>query len=87
MMTLWMEIFITLAFWCIEFPKKGSYSSKLVEANLMTDHIVPLLLLVGEWVLNSISAEYNHILLNLVPCLIYLLFNLAFVKMTGQVVY
>jgi hypothetical protein len=83
MMSLWMEIFITLAFWCIEFPSKGSFSSKLVEANIMTDHTMPFLLLVGEWVVNLISAEYNHIVLNLVPCLIYLMVNLAFVKVTG----
>lgn len=50
----------------------GDYSSR-TEVKVIVDHILPLLALVGDWCLNGISAERQHLFLNFIPIAVYLL--------------
>lgn len=93
-MTLWWEIIITIVYWSFFHGKfKGNKDvvtaaeQILLEIKNITDHLVPIVCLIGDWILNSISCEPRQFWPNLIPISLYLIVNFIVVKGTGQILY
>ena len=63
--SLWWQIVTNIGFWAWAFPNEVTYNSSLQQTKVLSDHVVPLFILIGDWLLNAISTENQQLLPNM----------------------
>ena len=88
-----MEIFLVPYFWILLWPglKRASWFKSQTDAEILglcLDHTLPFCVLLIEYVfVSGTPLQIRHFLMNLTLSLLYMLFNIIYVKVTGHAIY
>lgn len=74
MLALWWQVIINFIYWIV-FSYSRVMNAQYAQYKLVTDHLVPFFVIIADWAINGIVAERSHLIPNLVPTCIYVLFN------------